>query len=143
MAFPIHLLYFIWKTIFYLSPVPFLWIVYKRYKHMSYVGLATTNFLLFLSSFFAYFVPYYYDTNLIAIWMASNICLYFSLWIAILSLILAQYDGIPWFSHLITLVFGVLIGLVLNPDNFSLSNENGIYQASYSWEIGILALFSI
>src|SRR6056297_1483290 len=128
------------KAFCYLFPVPFLIKIYRKYKHISYLGFAIADILLFFSSTLGYGLVYLPNTNINAIWILSNMHLYASLWVIILSLLIAQFEKVPPLSHLITLVFGILFGLIVNTGNFTLSLENSIYQASYSNSISILGL---
>lgn len=101
------------------------------------------NLMLWFSSILGYVV----DTSPLSAdalepyWAGANIMLYVSIWILLLSVLLAQFDRLPGFSHLITMLFGILSGLILDLDNMELTEDgSGGLSASYSPAISVLGL---
>lgn len=146
MSIDLNLIAFIWKTITYLSPVPLLLLTYRKYRHWSHLGMMLANLFLWFSSILGYIV----DTSpqptefLEPYWAGANILLYLSILILLLSVLLAQFDRLPGFSHLITLLFGILSGLILDLDNMELVEDgSGGLSSSYSPSISILGLMGM
>lgn len=135
---PLNLIIFLWKVISYSLPIPLMFITYKKYRHWSHFGLGLASFLFLISSVNAFIIEEFANQNVITIgWMGANIFLYCGFWIIILSLAIAQFDKLPSYSHLITILVGVLIGLILNPDNVQIYRESGSISASYSLSINV------
>lgn len=136
--FEVNLLIFIFKVIAYSLPIPLMSWTYHKYGHWSHLGLAMANLLFLSSTILAFIIEGLADFQLIEIgWMFANIFLYCAFWIIILSLLIAQFDKLPTFSHLITLIAGILIGLILNPENVNIYYESGQISASYSIYISL------
>jgi hypothetical protein len=108
-----------------------MYITYKKYGIWSHFGLGFASFLFLISSLNAFMIEGLNNLNLIKIgWMGANIFLYCGFWVIILSLVVAQFEKLPPSSHSITILVGVLIGLILNPDNVQIYRESGSISAS-------------
>ncbi len=138
---------FIWKSIAYSLPVPLLLWIFKKYGHWSHLGIGITNLLFLFSSIVAFILESSIIFGIIQIdnssaemgWMIANIFLYCGFWIIILALLFAQYDDLPVFSHLITVLVGFSIGLILNSDNLEITFQGGQISADYYQIISICA----
>lgn len=129
---------FLFKFISYCLPIPLMVWTYKKYKHWSHLGLGIADLFFLVSTVIAYALEHTSNTAIIETgWIFANIFLYCAFWVIILSLLIAQFDKLPGYSHLVTLLTGALIGLVLNPENVEIYYEANSISASYSVLVNI------
>jgi len=142
-----NIIVFAWKLISYFLPIPLMILTFKKYRHWSHLGIGVANLSFLSSSIVAFTLEVSVSLGNIGVttafveigWIFANIFLYSAFWIIILSLLLAQFDELPTFSHLVTLLVGFSLGLITNTNNFSISYEAGQLSASYSGLISICA----
>lgn len=129
---------FLFKIIAYSLPIPLMVWTYKKYGHWSHLGLGIANASFLASTFIAFFIEGMDNLEVIELgWMFANIFLYCAFWVIILSLLIAQFDKLPGYAHFITILVGILIGLILNPANVDIYFEAGSISASYSFLINL------
>ncbi|MBD3256728.1 MAG: hypothetical protein GF383_16660 [Candidatus Lokiarchaeota archaeon] len=113
--------------------------MFKKYRHWSHLGIGGASLLLWFSSIIAFLIEFTTNINHIRVgWMYANIFLYLAIWLIILSLIIAQFDKLTSLSHIVTIVVGILIGLITNPNNVEIYEKEGSYSASYTTIISLL-----
>lgn len=134
MALDPTTLVYAWKLVTYAVPIPLMLVMFHRHRHWSHLGFATFSGLLLVSSLFAWRASTGPAADVAFLWQLANIILYVGLWIIILSLVVAQYDRLGQFPlvYPITLLFGVLVGLIMDPDNMEIVSVGVSVEASYA-----------
>ncbi len=129
-------------------PVPFLFRLYGKFRHAGHLGLAIGN-ALFVCQAIAGFIIYDTSTDLDILQnviVAGNLCLVAGFWCVLLAILLAQFDHLPIFSHLVSLIVGMLAVLFLSPSevHLELNPPRLSYTPAISiLEAGLVAVFLI
>ncbi len=126
--------------LFYIVAITVSTLVYRKYRYIGHLWLVM-SFTIFLLGYLSRPVLLIFPNfDVFLIWTMGNIFLMAGILGVILVSLISQYDRLPFRSHFISALVGIIIGLLASRSNVTITNDANGINAKYSPIVSIFSL---
>ena len=126
--------------LFYIVTIAVSTVVYRKYRYVGHLWLVLSFSLFFLGYLSRPALLIFPDDQSFLIWTVGNILLMGGILGIILVSLISQYDRLPFRSHLISALVGIIMGLLASRSNVTITYDANGINAKYTPIVGIFSL---